>query len=255
MVNIIEDIKHIKKIRQKAISENKSIGFVATMGNLHVGHAKLLKRARAENDIVILSVFVNPTQFNDAKDYQHYPRTFEHDLHIAHDAEADYIFAPSKQVLYPDNYQYKISEANISKNMEGASRPGHFDGVLTIVMKLLQIVHPTRAYFGEKDYQQLQLINGMVEAFFLDTEIVACTTIRENTGLAFSSRNNLLPKADREKAAEFFHLLSSKKSCSDISKGLAALGFKVDYIEEHQGRRFGAVYIKDVRLIDNVQIL
>lgn len=240
---------------RKNITAQTSLGFVPTMGNLHAGHQSLLARAKQENDLCILSLVVNPTQFNDADDFQHYPRTPLHDLQMAEQAGADIVIQPDPKALYPDAYRYRISENQISLVMEGLSRPGHFDGMLTVVLKLLQLVKPSRAYFGEKDYQQLQLVQGLVEAFFLDVAIVACPTIRDNNGLALSSRNHRLTPAQYALALHFAKLLQSKQTCSAIAEQLSQLGFQVEYIEEHNGRRYGAVTLGKVRLIDNLKIM
>lgn len=156
--------------------------------------------------------------------------------------------------MYPNDYRYRITENEKSKIMEGAHRPGHFDGVLTVVMKLLNLVNPTRIYFGEKDYQQLMLIRDMVSSFFLDVKIVGCPTIRENDGLALSSRNSLLTMGERAKAPVFSKALHSRKSAGNIKLELTDSGFDVDYIDDHYGRRFGAIKLGNVRLIDNVKL-
>lgn len=254
MTQLIDSVSHMREIRKQALNAKQSIGLVPTMGNLHPGHASLIKQARNENDLVILSVFINRTQFNSPADYSRYPRTLKNDFALAKQENVDYVFVPNYEALYPDDYQYKISENSLSRIMEGKHRPGHFDGVLTVVMKLLQISQADRAYFGEKDFQQLQLIKGMADAFFLTSEIIGCPTIRESAGLAFSSRNTLLDKQQLEKANVFYQTLASTQDCAAITKTLTAQGFKVDYIEEYAGRRYGAVYLDQVRLIDNIPI-
>jgi pantoate--beta-alanine ligase len=166
----------------------------------------------------------------------------------------EYLFFPKYDELYPDNYKFRVTENDFSKILCGAHRPNHFDGVLSVVLKLLNIVSPQRAYFGEKDYQQYKLIESMCKAFFLDVEIIPSPTIRENDGLAMSSRNRLLSLEARTNAVAFPKLLMSSKNDSDISTELEHLGFRVDYIQTINGRRFGAVHIGNVRLIDNVQL-
>ena len=161
----------------------RTVGFVPTMGALHAGHRALLARARAENERVGLSIFVNPTQFNDPSDLAKYPRTLEADLALAAGLVDDVIVPPAAE-LYPDDFTYRVTEEKVSRELEGAHRPGHFDGVLTVVLKLLNTVQPTRAYFGEKDHQQLTLIRDMVQAFFMPVEIVAVPTVRDSDGLA-----------------------------------------------------------------------
>jgi pantoate--beta-alanine ligase len=236
-------------VRKKLSGE---IGFVPTMGALHKGHASLLKRARAENDVVVLSIYVNPTQFNDPKDLEKYPSTLEADLEIARAAGVDYVLVPSYAQIYPDGYRFKVTENAFSGELCGAHRPGHFDGVLTVVMKLFNLVRPTRSYFGEKDFQQLQLIRDMAKAFFMDLEVVACVTVREADGLAMSSRNVNLPGDARKAAPLFPQALIEEKSAAAARERLKKSGFEVDYVEDRDGRRFGAVKLGGVRLIDNV---
>lgn len=243
------DWRHIRKTLP-----GKTIGFVPTMGNLHAGHADLIKRARKENDIVVVSIFVNPTQFNQASDFQHYPRTLEKDGELLQSLQVDYVFIPSENALYPDNYHVQISEHYLSQELEGAYRPGHFTGMLTIVLKLLNIIQADRAYFGEKDYQQYLLVKKMVEALFLNVDIVACKTVRAADGLALSSRNTRLDEKQRQLAAHFPRLLQSSLDVEAIKNELTALGIKVDYIAEKWERRLGAVWVGEVRLIDNMQM-
>jgi pantoate--beta-alanine ligase len=230
-----------------------SVGFVPTMGALHAGHRALLARARADNDRVVLSIFVNPTQFNDPADLEKYPRTLETDLKLATGLVDDVIVPPAAE-LYPDNYTYRVSEEKLSREMEGAHRPGHFDGVLTVVLKLLNVVAPRRAYFGEKDWQQLKLVEGMVRALLLSVEIVPCSTERDVDGLALSSRNRRLSHAARVRAAQFPLILRSAPTVEMAADTLKAAGFGVDYVEDRDGVRLGAVRLENVRLIDNVRL-
>lgn len=230
------------------------IGFVPTMGALHDGHASLLKKARTENDLVVLSIFVNPTQFNDPKDFEKYPITWDADRQLAETMAVDVIFAPTKEDLYPHGYHYRVQENDFSKLMDGAARPGHFDGVLTVVMKLFQIVQPSLAYFGEKDFQQLQLIRGMVADFFMDLKIVPVPTVREKDGLAMSSRNVRLSSAERVQAPLIHKVLTEEKSAESAAAALTKQGFKVDYVEDRDGRRFVAAFLGSTRLIDNVAL-
>jgi pantoate--beta-alanine ligase len=220
------------------------------MGALHAGHEALLARARAENERVVLTVFVNPTQFSDPADLAKYPRTLDSDATLAA-PYADAIIAPQPGELYPDSYRYRVTETERSREREGAHRPGHFDGVLTVVLKLFNLVQPRRAYFGEKDRQQLELVRGMVGAFLLPIEIVACPTVREADGLALSSRNRRLSPAGRARAAAFPRLLRTALDPETAAAALRADGFEVDYVKELDGVRFGAVRLEGVRLIDN----
>lgn len=231
-----------------------SVGFVPTMGALHEGHASLLRRAKTENDLCVLSIFVNPTQFNNPDDLKKYPRTWEADLKIAEECGVDLVLYPEYQEMYSDNYRYVLSEKEFSKKLCGAFRAGHFDGVLTVVMKLLQIVSCDKAYFGEKDYQQLQLIKDMVQNFFVRTEIVPCPTLRETDGLAMSSRNVRLTAEGRQKAALLFKALKEFNNFEAAKKYLENEKIELEYFEEHFGRRFIAAYIDGVRLIDNVAV-
>jgi pantoate--beta-alanine ligase len=229
------------------------VGFVPTMGALHAGHRALLERARAENDRVVLSIFVNPTQFNDPADLTRYPRTPEADLALA-EGLVDCVLAPPAGELYADDYRYRVTETELSLRWEGAHRPGHFDGVLTVVLKLLNLVQAHRAYFGEKDWQQLQLVRGMAQAFFLPVEIVACPTERAADGLALSSRNQRLSPAGRVQAAAFPKILRESPTAAAAVPLLQAAGFGVDYVADHEAVRLGAVRLEGIRLIDNVRL-
>jgi len=231
-----------------------TIGFVPTMGALHVGHGSLIRKSREENKISVVSIYVNPTQFNDPEDFRNYPVTLESDLKILEELGVDYLFLPAFREMYPDEYKFFVDETALSRLLCGASRPGHFRGVLTVVMKLLNIIKADRAYFGEKDYQQYLLIKGMAEAFFLGTEIVPMPVIREESGLALSSRNRLLDEKSKQKAPEFHRLLSAAIPKEEVFRLLEKEGFAVDYVEEIGNRRFGAVFLGGIRLIDNVRI-
>lgn len=254
MTKVIKKISEWKKIRNSEELKNKTVGFVPTMGAFHQGHASLIERCLIENNISVVSIFVNPTQFNDPNDLRNYPRTFDSDLKLLEKMNVDYLFYPEYEEIYSDNYRYKIIETDFSKKLCGAFRPKHFEGVLTIVLKLFNIVKPHKAYFGEKDYQQLKLIEGMCKAFFMDIEIVPCPIVRDEDGLALSSRNLLLTNEERKIAVNFPKLLKARMSNELIKEELEKLGFKVDYIENLEGRRFGAVHIGKVRLIDNVEL-
>ena len=233
--------------------DGHSIGFVPTMGALHPGHLGLIERARAENDRAVVSIYVNPTQYDDPDDLANYPRPLEEDLQKAESAGADIVFLPKYDDIYADAYRYRVTERRFSRVLEGAHRAGHFDGVLTVVLKLFGIVRPERAYFGEKDWQQLQLVRDMARAFFLDLEIVSCPVVREADGLAMSSRNVRLTAEERKLAPEFHRVLSSGMPVDEMESALEATGFGVDYVERHGDRILGAVHLGSVRLIDNVE--
>jgi pantoate--beta-alanine ligase len=252
---VFESMADWRRFRARESLRGMSLGFVPTMGALHAGHASLVRRAAAENDRAVVSIFVNPTQFDDPKDLEKYPRTLERDLAALGEAGADFVILPDPAQMYPDGYRYRVTEGEESRDLCGAHRPGHFDGVLTVVMKLLNLAQAERAYFGEKDFQQLKLVRGMAEAFFHPTEIVACPTVREADGLAMSSRNALLSEAERRFAARFPRLLAQPgKSAAEVRAELERAGFRVDYVEEKHGRRLAAVHVGAVRLIDNVAL-
>ena len=231
-----------------------SVGFIPTMGALHFGHQTLIEKSASENQTTIVSLFVNPTQFNNPNDFEKYPKTWEQDLTLIQKAGGQAVFSPDYADIYPDQYKFKVSEIEFSKMLCGAHRPGHFDGVLTIVMKLFNIIQPTKAYFGEKDFQQLSLLEKMIEAFFMDLKIVRCPTVRESTGLAMSSRNSRLSEAGKLKAAQIYESLNKFATTQEIKKHLSQQGFEIDYIEDFENRRFAAVILEGVRLIDNIQI-
>lgn len=265
----------------------KTVGFVPTMGSLHDGHVSLIKKAREENDIVVLSIFVNPTQFEPKEDYKKYPRNFSRDSNIAKKAGVDIIFAPSVKDMYPFTRRSSksegrtyVEETNLSKILEGAIRPGHFQGVTTIVLKLFNIVRSDISYFGQKDYQQAVIIKKMVKDLNLDTKIKVLPTVREKDGLAQSSRNIYLTKGQRKSATILYHsLVEAKKlianGLTDAEKIKAKMRaliktkkiIGIDYIEIREPETLQsikkisgkvvillAVRIGKVRLIDNMII-
>ncbi len=254
MTRVFKNVEEWREFRGSRSLRGKSLGFVPTMGALHRGHVSLFEAARRENDRVVASLFVNPTQFNDPTDLERYPRTFDQDLEKLEAAGVDYLIAPSPEQMYQDGYRYQVSENRLSRELCGAHRPGHFDGVLTVVLKLLNLARADRAYFGEKDYQQYLLIRGMAEAFFLPTQIISCPTIREEDGLAMSSRNALLTPEQRELAAEFAQRFARSTDLDGLRAELRSLGLQVDYLEQRQNRRYAAVRLGGVRLIDNYAV-
>ena len=253
MIEVIGTIEEARRRMADLRHAGLTIGLVPTMGALHAGHLSLIERARTESDRVVVSIFVNPTQYDDPTDLARYPRTLAADTALAEDAGADLIIHPNPKDIYHDDYRYRVTESDLSHELEGAHRNGHFDGVLTVVLKLLNIVSADRAYFGEKDWQQLLLVRDMVTAFFHDTEIIGCPIIREADGLAMSSRNIHLNEEERRLAPEFHRILSSGDSTLEMERQLNARGFIVDYVERRGDRILGAVRLGKVRLIDTVQ--
>jgi pantoate--beta-alanine ligase len=238
----MQRINKAKDIHQKAVNirnTGRTIGFVPTMGALHEGHLSLIRQAKAENDVVICSVFVNPTQFNESSDFKSYPRDLEKDASLLEKVDCDILFAPDEQEIYPqpDKTQYILGE--ISQDLEGKHRPGHFNGVASVVRRLLELCVPHKAYFGLKDYQQYMVIKQLVDSYEIPTKVVGCEIARSAEGLALSSRNALLPAHDLALAPEIYKtMLWAKKQVhsrnineieAEASKNLANMGFEVEY--------------------------
>lgn len=270
-------LTYVEQNKQKGLKS----GLVPTMGALHEGHLSLVKRSRKDNDITIVSVFVNPTQFNDPKDLESYPRQEEKDFEQLAREGVDVAFAPTVEEIYPDKPDntevFKLGE--VAEVMEGKYRPGHFQGVAQIVYRLFQLCRPTRAYFGMKDFQQIAVIRQLVKNHGVDVEIVACPIVREDSGLALSSRNQLLSATEREEAAKIHSTLkeslefAKSHSVEETRNFVTASlndksGFKVEYYEIVDGERLLpveewseakyimgciTVYVGKVRLIDNIQ--
>lgn len=240
----------------KLLCENESercSGFVPTMGALHEGHLELVRQAKSECETVRVSIFVNPTQFNNPEDFEKYPINLEHDIELLNSVGVDVLWLPNKLELYPDSYQYQIVENKLSPLLCGKSRKGHFEGMLTIVLKLLQLSKAKRAYFGEKDFQQLQLVKGMVEAFFINTKIISCPVIRDESGLPLSSRLQRLSPLGFKKAQTYAKIFGDLDlSLEELSVKLKSIpDLEIDYLEDIENRRFSAVLIEGIRLIDN----
>lgn len=265
---------------EQARQTGRSIGFVPTMGALHKGHIALAERAKKENDMVGCSIFVNPIQFDNPEDLEKYPRTLDEDLRMLREAGCDLVFAPSAGEMYPGPVTEKFNFGPLERVMEGKFRPGHFNGVAVVVKKLFDIFTPDRAYFGEKDFQQLRIIQEMVRMQNLSLEIVPCPTIREADGLAMSSRNRRLSVGERAVAPEIYKaMLEVKEKAGSISvtnakdmasKRLAKAGFMPEYVEisavsdlqpvedwnyKIPTRIFVACFLGKVRLIDNLEII
>ena len=260
--------------------KREDIGFVPTMGALHAGHRSLVEKARKECAVVVVSVFVNPTQFNDKNDLRNYPRTPEADAALLEAAGADYVLMPSVEEIYPEPDTRLFDFGQIDKVMEGATRPGHFNGVAQVVSRLFDMVQPAKAYFGEKDFQQIAVIKAMVEQLGLEVEIIECPIIRDTDGLALSSRNTLLDEAHRAAAPHIYEVL---KQCAEKSAELTPAELtawvtaeveqnpllKVIYFQavdalsmqqveswEQSPRVQGCIAVQagEIRLIDNVKI-
>ena len=217
--NIIDLRKYLANIRK----DNKNIGLVPTMGYLHKGHISLIDKSVQQNDITVLSIYVNPTQFAPNEDYKTYPNDLENDKRLAQDAGADIIFIPNNKIMYPDNYLTYVTVNNLTDNLCGKSRPTHFRGVTTIVTKLFNIVQPNRAYFGQKDAQQVIIIKKMVKDLNIPVDIITCPIIREKDGLALSSRNTYLNNEERQQATVLFESLQLAKSYIDNGEHSASV--------------------------------
>lgn len=274
---VVKTIEELKDVVFRIKSTNRSIGLVPTMGALHEGHLSLLKRAKQENEAVICSIFVNPVQFNNADDLAKYPRDLDSDLNLI-GPYVDVVFAPSAEEIFPEPPKEHYDFGMLERVMEGAFRPGHFNGVGVIVKRLLDWTCPDKAYFGEKDFQQLVIIKSMVKQYGLKTQIVPCPIVREESGLALSSRNQRLSPEDRKKAAEIHRILQESLKLKEkpvqtikdfvIQEINKIDGFKLDYYEivddttlqnvEFEDLSEGiigciAVYVGEVRLIDNIR--
>ena len=278
-MKVIHTIKDLQAELSGLKAQGKKVGLVPTMGALHAGHASLVKRSVNENEVTVVSVFVNPTQFNDKNDLVKYPRTLDADCKLLEACGATYAFAPSVEEMYPEPDTRQFSYAPLDTVMEGAFRPGHFNGVCQIVSKLFEAVKPHRAYFGEKDFQQLAIIREMVRQMQFDLEIVGCPIVREEDGLALSSRNARLSAEERENALKISQTLFKSRTFAAthtvgetlkfVEDAIAAvLGLRLEYFEIVDGntlQKVGnwdqtsyavgciTVFCGDVRLIDNIK--
>lgn len=277
---VLESIKDMKELAGKYLKEGKTIGFVPTMGFLHEGHLSLVKRARKENDIVVVSIFVNPTQFGPNEDYESYPRDLDRDLKLLKGLNVDVVFHPSVEEMYPRDFSTYVEETKLSRYLCGKSRPGHFKGVCTVVLKLFNIVHPTKAYFGQKDAQQFRVIRRMARDLNIDVELVECPIVREPDGLAMSSRNIYLSRDERSQALALYKSLKlaeniikkGEKNAKVIKSAMKEIlskydKVKIDYVEivseetlepvEYiEGKVIVAIacWVGKARLIDNIII-
>ena len=250
-MKIFKQIKLWKDYRL-TLTPNNSLGVVMTMGSLHQGHLSLIKQSQKDNDYTLVTIFVNQAQFSNKNDFITYPNNLPKDIVFLKNYGVDFLLAPYQSEIYQDNYSYQINEKKFSQILCGRSRPGHFNAVLTIVMKFLQLAQAHRAYFGEKDYQQAQLIQGMAKAFFISTKIISCPIIRDKNGLAYSSRNVKLTDLELKKANKFSKIISKRQTLEEVKESLINENINIDYLEDHYSRRFAAVTINNIRLIDNV---
>ena len=279
-LKVLTTIKETKDTILKLREEGKSIGFVPTMGALHEGHLSLLAASISDNDVSVVSIFVNPIQFNNSADLEKYPRTLEDDCKKLKEAGCDLVFAPSVEEMYPEEAGEKYDFGELERVMEGAHRPGHFNGVAVVVKRLFDICIPHRAYFGEKDFQQLMIIKALVNMESIAVEIMGCPIIREYDGLAMSSRNmRLLPEERNLAPAIYTSLLKIKEmafksNMNEVVKGQvnklnSIAGMHVEYLivadedslkpvcDWHEGdnlRVFIATFLGDIRLIDNLKV-
>ncbi|PIF06060.1 MAG: pantoate--beta-alanine ligase [Draconibacterium sp.] len=212
---LVKTIQELQNYLKKLHTSGKKLGFVPTMGALHKGHLSLVECAVSDNHIVVVSIFVNPTQFNDSRDLQRYPRTLETDLKLLENSHCNIVFAPSVDEIYPEPDKRKFDFGSLETVMEGKHRPGHFNGVAQVVSRLFQIVQPDKAYFGLKDFQQLAIVRQLVKQLNIGTEIVPCPIVREESGLAMSSRNELLSPEERKNAALIYKTLSEAKKLTE----------------------------------------
>ena len=278
---LFQKVKDLRNyLHSRKCEEGLSVGFVPTMGYLHEGHKALIKSSKVQNDITVVSIYVNPTQFGPNEDYERYPRDLDRDMAVCEELGVDAVFAPTDEEMYPEGFRTEVYVKGISDILEGKFRPGHFKGVATIVLKLLNVVQPDRAYFGEKDYQQLKLIERMVRDLLLPVEIVSVPIVREPDGLAYSSRNVYLSKEERDSALSIYRsfllaqdMIKKGERRSEVIKKVMERFIlshphvrKIDYIEITDGelnpkemvekgdRILVAVWVGSTRLIDNWKV-
>ena len=237
-MKLFENIVDLQNELFEVRKEGKKMGLVPTMGALHQGHASLVKRSVKENDVTVVSVFLNPTQFNDKADLERYPRNLDADCKLLEECHADYVFAPSVKEMYPtpDNRQFNFPP--VTTVMEGAKRPGHFNGVCQVVSRLFYIVRPDRAYFGEKDWQQIAVVKRLVKYINMNVEIVECPIVREADGLAMSSRNSLLTPEERAIAPNIYKVLKES----------------VEYSKNHTVEETHNKVVNDINAIDGLEV-
>ena len=252
-MKVISTIAELRKVLDEHRAAGKTIGLVPTMGALHNGHASLVERSVADNDITVVSIFVNPTQFNDKNDLRNYPRDLEADCALLDKVGADIAFAPEVEEMYPEPDTRVFSFAPLDEVMEGPFRPGHFNGVAQIVSKLFYAVEPERAYFGEKDFQQLAIIREMVRQLALPVQIVGCPIVREEDGLAMSSRNTLLTEEERERALTISSALFASADFAEVNTLAATKAFVEDIIDDTPGLELEYYNIVDGNTLQEVK--
>ncbi|MDD4515999.1 pantoate--beta-alanine ligase [Massilibacteroides sp.] len=248
----IDNIKELKQHLSEERGANKRIGFVPTMGALHDGHISLVHKCVNENDICVVSIFVNPTQFNDKNDLITYPRTLEHDLSLLESAGCDYVFTPDEKEMYPEPDKRFFDFGRVAEVMEGKYRPGHFNGVAQIVSKLFSIVEPGKAYFGEKDFQQIAVIKTMVKQLDQKVEIVPCPILREKDGLALSSRNVRLSPEQRQKAPLIARVLEESTNFANERSVQETIDFVCNSINKEDEMRVEYYEIVDSETLEPV---
>ena len=267
----------VEEIKQKRLEfSQRKIGFVPTMGALHEGHLALVKKCKSESELSIVSIFVNPTQFNDNKDLEKYPNTIKADLKFLEQMEVDIVFIPKFEDLYQNEQKLAVNIAEIEQKMEGSKRPGHFDGVIRVLSIFFNLIKPNYAYFGEKDYQQVLVVQQLINQHFPTISLIKCPTIRERNGLAKSSRNKLLSESAFNRSGEIYSTLKwikenitaqSINSILDVGMRKLSERFEVEYLELRNennleetsnslenSRLFVAVQIESIRLIDNIAL-
>jgi len=277
---VFETIEEMRAWAGLARQAGKSTGFVPTMGALHEGHLSLVKLAREQNELVSASIFVNPIQFNNPEDLKKYPRALERDLEMLSSVGCDVVFTPSVEEMYPEKVEKQYEFGDLANVMEGAFRPGHFNGVAVVVHRLFDIALPSRAYFGEKDFQQLQIIKALVKSEGIEVEIIPCPISREADGLARSSRNERLTPQMRSAAPYIYRVLKEAKSLANAHTAEQIINFVTKKFEDHpllkleyfsignadtlqavsgtikpDSYGFIAVFAGDIRLIDNIRLI
>lgn len=245
---LVESVSRLHE-KLKSFGSSASIGFVPTMGALHEGHISLVKKAVADTDVVVVSIFVNPTQFNDPKDLERYPRNLDADLKLLEETSCHIVFAPGVKDIYPEPDNRKFNFGLLETVMEGKHRPGHFNGVAQVVSKLFEIVNPNKAYFGLKDFQQLAIIKNMVAQLNLPVEIVPCPIVREESGLAMSSRNELLSAEERKNAAQISETLFKAKELAAVKSVKELKNWIVETINKN---KYLTVEYADI--VDDIQL-